>query len=220
MRWRGIVVALILESVVLALACHAGDVRIAWDPPTNNVDGTPLSDLAGYTLHRGISSGIYTWSNNVGNVTTTLVSGLVDGTTYYFAGKSYNIASNYSDFSSQLVYRAFTVTRPTILSTAYTASSGRATIKWSALKVTGGTLADLVAVRILYGQTAGGPYPQASAVIPASATSGYVIVPKNTGPWYCVVEIEDMYGRKCRSVNEGVVGTNLPKPPTGMRVTQ
>jgi hypothetical protein len=196
----------------------AGEVRIAWDPPTQNEGGAPLTDLAGYVLYRGTASGVYTWSNDVGNVTTTLVSGLVDGTTYYFAGTAYNTASNHSGFSSQLVYRAFTVTRPNILSTAYTASSGRATIRWSGLKVTGGTLADLVAVRILYGQTPGGPYPQVSAVIPAATTSGAVVVPKNTGAWYCVLELEDIHGRKTRSAIEGVVGTNVPKPPTGARV--
>jgi hypothetical protein len=217
---RGIAVAFIILALGLLAVrqCCGGEVRIAWDPPTNNVNGTPLTNLAGYAVYRGTASGIYPWSNDVGNVTTTLVSGLVDGTTYYFAATAYNTQTNHSDYSTELVYRAFTVTKPNILSTAYTASSGRATLKWSALKITGGTLADIVAVRILYGQTPGGPYPQASAVIPASMTSGAVVVPKNSGAWYCVVELEDIHGRKTRSVNEGIAGTNMPKPPTGMRV--
>ena len=44
-----------LTQALLVLAFLAADpapptVKLAWDPPTTNADGTPLTDLAGYVL--------------------------------------------------------------------------------------------------------------------------------------------------------------------------
>ena len=38
--------ALVLLGVAQAAAC-----RLTWQPPTTNVDGTPLTDLAGYSVY-------------------------------------------------------------------------------------------------------------------------------------------------------------------------
>ena len=37
-------------------------VRLAWDAPTENVDGSALTDLAGYVVYHGPSSGAYSAS--------------------------------------------------------------------------------------------------------------------------------------------------------------
>jgi hypothetical protein len=31
----------------------SGQATLSWDPPTTNVDGTPLTDLAGYKVYYG-----------------------------------------------------------------------------------------------------------------------------------------------------------------------
>ncbi len=74
-------------------------VTLAWDPPTTNVDGSPLTNLAGYWLYYGISSGVFTSNVDIGNVTSYTVPNLPYGT-YYFAVKAYNSSSNFSDYSA------------------------------------------------------------------------------------------------------------------------
>jgi hypothetical protein len=66
-------------------------VEVAWQPPTANSDGTPLSDLAGYNLYFGSSSHHYTHSIPIPNagITTYLVQDLPSGT-YYFSIAAYN----------------------------------------------------------------------------------------------------------------------------------
>jgi hypothetical protein len=66
-------------------------VEVAWQPPTANSDGTPLSDLAGYNLYYGSSSHHYTHSIPIPNagITTYLVEDLPAGT-YYFTIAAYN----------------------------------------------------------------------------------------------------------------------------------
>jgi chitodextrinase len=74
-------------------------VTLAWDAPTTNVDGSPLTNLAGYWLYYGTSSGVFTTNVNIGNVATYTVSNLSYGT-YYFAVKAYNSNNNFSDYSA------------------------------------------------------------------------------------------------------------------------
>jgi len=74
-------------------------VTLAWDAPTTNVDGSPLTDLSGYRIYYGTSSGVFTSEINVGNVTTYSISNLSQGT-YYFAVKAYDAEGNYSEYSS------------------------------------------------------------------------------------------------------------------------
>lgn len=49
------------------------DIHVSWNAVTTNQDGTPTSDVAGYKIYAGRSSGVYTHSGspkNVGNVTS------------------------------------------------------------------------------------------------------------------------------------------------------
>lgn len=75
----------LLSLSSLANFCLASDVTLAWDPDN--------STIAGYRLHTGTSSGVYTQISEVGNATSTLVSNLVDGTTYFFVVTAYDNAS-------------------------------------------------------------------------------------------------------------------------------
>lgn len=67
----------------------AGTATLAWDPVLD-------SDLAGYKIYWGITSGTYPNVVDVGNVTTYTVTGLTDCTIHYFSVKAYDQAGNLS----------------------------------------------------------------------------------------------------------------------------
>jgi uncharacterized repeat protein (TIGR02543 family) len=81
----------------------AGFATLSWDPPSINADGTPLTDLAGYKIYYGTSSGNYSQSIDVGNVTTYSVNNLTDGLTYYFATTAHDNSGNQSSLSNEVV---------------------------------------------------------------------------------------------------------------------
>jgi hypothetical protein len=64
----------------------ANAVTLSWQAPTENTDGTELTDLSGYTIHYGTESQNYTSEIQVDNpgLTTYVVDNLSPGT-YYFA---------------------------------------------------------------------------------------------------------------------------------------
>ena len=74
---------------------------LSWAAPTENADGTALTDLAGYRIYWGTTPGIYTDSVTIENpgVTTYVVDNLPGGT-YQFAATAYNEAGEESAFSN------------------------------------------------------------------------------------------------------------------------
>ena len=80
-------------------------VKLSWNPPTRNSDGTSLTNLAGYTLHYGTASQDYTGSIEITSPTETsyVVS---DSTfppgTYYFAITAYNAQQVSSSLSGEV----------------------------------------------------------------------------------------------------------------------
>jgi hypothetical protein len=86
---------------VTVTGAASGSATLSWTPPTQNSDGTALTDLAGYNLYYGTSAG--TLSNkialaNAGLTAYTLAS-LSTGT-YYFALTAYNSAGAESALSN------------------------------------------------------------------------------------------------------------------------
>lgn len=94
-------VVMILFVLVMSNSVQAANVGLAWDAPTTNEDGTPLTDLAGYKVYYGTESTIYTESIDVGSVLTYQVNGLSDGT-YYFAVTAYDTSMNESNYSNEV----------------------------------------------------------------------------------------------------------------------
>jgi Putative Ig domain len=76
-----------------AATSGTGTAALSWTEPTENTDGTPITDLAGYHIYYGTSAGQLTTTITITNVTETsyVVSGLASGT-YYFAIVAYNTA--------------------------------------------------------------------------------------------------------------------------------
>ena len=95
-----------LSSLTLALfallsllmtAAHAAQVTVAWDA---NADPA----VTGYRVHYGTAPGNYTSHVDVGNVTTCVISGLLEGVTYYFAATAYDGDGHESDYSAAVSY--------------------------------------------------------------------------------------------------------------------
>ncbi len=94
--------ALLLLAVMgigpwVASSARAGQVTLAWDPNSE-------SNIAGYRIHYGTQSGSYEYSVDVKNETSCTISGLQEGSVYYFAATAYDSRNNESDYSEELVH--------------------------------------------------------------------------------------------------------------------
>jgi hypothetical protein len=80
------------------------NVTLKWTPPTTYTDGSPLTDLAGFTVFYGTSSRQYSASIKLPGATTTSVvlEGFEQGT-WYFSVKALNAAGVESDFATEAV---------------------------------------------------------------------------------------------------------------------
>jgi hypothetical protein len=74
-------------------------VNLAWNTNTE-------TDLAGYKLYMGTTSGVYGTPTALGLVTTTTVGSLLSGQTYYFALTAYNTTGQESAKTTEIVYTA------------------------------------------------------------------------------------------------------------------
>lgn len=80
--------------VIMANSAHGATVRVSWNPNSE-------PDLDGYKVYYGTLSGTYTQVIDVGAVTSTDVSNLGEGHTYYFAVTAYDVDGNESGFSNE-----------------------------------------------------------------------------------------------------------------------
>src|SRR5262245_10953974 len=71
--------------LAISAAANAATLTLAWDPSSG-------PDTSGYVIYWGTQSGVYSNSLDIGNQTQQQVSGLADGTTYYFVVRAYNSA--------------------------------------------------------------------------------------------------------------------------------
>jgi hypothetical protein len=85
----------LVQAIVLPPASYG--VAIAWN-------GRPGTEVAGYRVYYGVATGEYTNSVMVGNVTSSTVTGLASGVTYFFAITAIGVTGLESDFSSEVSY--------------------------------------------------------------------------------------------------------------------
>jgi hypothetical protein len=88
---------------ITVTAIGTGSATLTWAAPTQNDDGSPLTDLASYRVHWGTTSRNYTNSVTIMNpgLTTYVVGNLMSGTTYYFATSAGNSQGVYSAYSNE-----------------------------------------------------------------------------------------------------------------------
>lgn len=96
--------AALLPLLCLGLLCSsritglAESVTLAWDR-------NPETDITGYQLYYGTTSGIYSQTVNVGNTTEVVIPGLESSTTYYVVITAYNTAGLESFLSEELAFK-------------------------------------------------------------------------------------------------------------------
>ncbi|MGA2243278.1 MAG: fibronectin type III domain-containing protein, partial [Verrucomicrobiota bacterium] len=78
-------------------AFATGSVTLAWNACTDPI-------VVGYNIYYGGASGTYTNEICAGNATNVTISGLAQGTTYYFAATAYSASGIESPFSSEVSY--------------------------------------------------------------------------------------------------------------------
>ena len=86
-------------------AFATGSVALAWNPSIS-------TNVAGYKIYYGVASGVYNNTIPVGNSTNVTVTGLVEGTTYYFAATAVDALGVESQFSNETSYSVPTNSTP------------------------------------------------------------------------------------------------------------
>lgn len=100
----GIFFFALLHNPVQALSAtvpQGQSVTLAWNQSTDPT-------VVGYNLYYGGASGTYTNMINAGNAMSATISGLIPGTTYYFAATTYNSSGVQSPFSNEVAYTVTT----------------------------------------------------------------------------------------------------------------
>src|SRR5262245_14001157 len=98
---------LVSAAIGMAAPARAGNLDVSWTAPTTNVDGSALTDLAGYRVYYGPTSAPCPGSPHVNVPSTTSrpgpnltvrssVSGLSAGTAYYVSVTAVDTAGNES----------------------------------------------------------------------------------------------------------------------------
>lgn len=87
---------------IASTSVDVADLRLAWLAPDSNVDGTPLTDLAGFNVYWGRSPRSYVDSTRVGASVTEWDFGSFSSGTYYFSVTAVNAAGEESDHSNEV----------------------------------------------------------------------------------------------------------------------
>lgn len=93
MRW------LLLTIFLMPGICFGLPVTLTWDSVTTNADGTTITDLSGYKVHYGNTSGAYPQQVDVGNVTTYTLD--LGAKPWFFVVTAYDTSANNSGNSNE-----------------------------------------------------------------------------------------------------------------------
>ena len=95
---------LFLPLTACAFGPNVVKSTLAWDAPTTNIDGSPLTDLSGYFVYWKTGSGVYGDANrrDVGNVISFNLGGLsLSVAVYQFVVCTYDTEGNESSPSNE-----------------------------------------------------------------------------------------------------------------------
>src|ERR1017187_4257925 len=96
-RLSSLLAMLLSLAVLSASAQTAQSITLAWDP-------SPDPAVTGYNVYYGGAGGSYTNITSVSNVTSTTISGLAEGVTYYFVVTATDGSGDESVFSNEVSY--------------------------------------------------------------------------------------------------------------------
>jgi hypothetical protein len=88
-------------TAVTSPSSATGSAKVTWVAPTENSNGTALTNLAGYYVYYGTDSASLTQTITVANAQALsyTITGLATGNTWYFAVASYTTAGQQSSLS-------------------------------------------------------------------------------------------------------------------------
>lgn len=102
-NYMATIFSICLVILISSSAALAGSVKLAWEKPGQNTDGTQINDLAGYKIYYSdTSSASFSTSIDVGNTTSYRVKDLRVDRTYYFAVTAYDFSGNESAPSNEV----------------------------------------------------------------------------------------------------------------------
>ena len=104
----GLALFFILWALAESPAPAASSLKLVWNQSTD-------TNVVGYKVYYGAASHNYTNVVRLGNVTNTVIMGIVAGMPYYFAATTFTASGAESPISSEIVYVA-----PALNSAAYT----------------------------------------------------------------------------------------------------
>jgi hypothetical protein len=86
-------------GITVSAVAASGEATLSWTAPTQNTNGTQLTNLAGFRVYHGTSAGSLTYVTQVGVNTTSYVSSSLASGTHYFAVSAYNSTGAESSMS-------------------------------------------------------------------------------------------------------------------------
>jgi hypothetical protein len=90
-----IIAALMVLLLLLPGHAYSEEVFLSWDPNQE-------SDLSGYRIFYGTTSGSHSVKIEVGNTSTYMLTNLESGKTYCFSATAFDTSGNESEFSEEI----------------------------------------------------------------------------------------------------------------------
>ena len=201
---------------ILAMAYSVEAVNLSWVAPTNNMDGTALTNLTGYKLYSGKTSGVYSATSDVGLITSTNIDNSTVSGVVYYAISAYDSNGNEGPFSDEIVFNDFIANAPVVSSTTYTVKSGLATISFTAptKNVDGTSCSGQIRGYIIgYGRVPKSVQAYTNFVYTGLVTKATITIPTNSGTWYSSIATTNQWGNISPYSVESSFGTTAPSKP-------
>ena len=158
---------------------YTGSASLTWVAPTKNTDGSPLTNLSGYTIHYGNSSSTLNQTVSVTNpsITAYVVENLAPGT-WYFGVKA--VTPTATSGMSNIATKVITNPIPA-------APTNLHVVELTAYQFIG-TLDKVVLLPV-------GTVPSGTACKSDQSVNGHYVVPRSAVTWYGSVKPQVVFAK-------------------------